>query len=49
MGWPGFHSADLGPHVLGEEAGQPGGQALGVPQGAVLGPSYLSIRGVTQN
>ena len=49
LGWPGFHSVDLHPHVLDEWASQPGGQALGVSQRPALGPTCLSILGVTQS
>lgn len=49
MSWPGFHSVDFHPHAPDEWANQPGGQALGVPHRSVLGPTYLSVWGVTQS
>ena len=40
---------DLRPRVLDGWASQPGGQALGLSQRSALGPTYLSVLGVTQS
>jgi len=39
---------DLHPRVLDEWASQPGGQALEVSQRSALGPTCLSVLGVTE-